>query len=593
MNSDQWKRFVRVVRDEILVAVEAVTQTSELLLEKASDPSLQVSQQIRTDLDSIVSSSKELYQYLRETIDPARNGPTDEAELRTLRHDLRNRLNVIHGPCQFLLMEELREETAAQRRFRETFLNDVGSMRDYADRAVARLNEISGGSGDSQYLQGESPIGGLSEQLALTSHEPIRIRERPIEPARVLIVDDNELNQQMLARFMDYMGHTSEFAANGQEALDQIRAGEFDLILLDILMPVKNGLEVLQELNAEGFLRHMPVLVVSGLDSSQEIIQCIELGAEDFLPRPINLTLLRARVNACLEKKRLREREFSQFFPREIARQVALRPEMLDRGREADVSVLFCDIRNFSRISEKLAPEKTVRWIRDVMEVLSECVLDRQGVLVDYIGDELVAMWGAPTEQPDHSQLAVSAALAMIERLPVLSSKWQSELGMPTHVGIGINSGKAHVGNTGTARRRKYGPLGNTVNLASRVQGASKYLQSSLLVTGESFHQIESGTFSSRRLCTVKVNNIELPVDLYEVAPLGTPESDDLNQSYEHALTAFENQDFRVAASMLGNLLLQYPSDGPSLLLMSRTVNELISQTSASEFNPVWQLPGK
>src|SRR5690606_8209955 len=107
-----------------------------------------------------------------------------------------------------------------------------------------------------------------------------------------------------------------------------------------------------------------------------------------------------------LEKKRLREREFSQFFPKEIARQVALNPEILDEGREADVSVLFCDIRGFSGISEKLPPAEMVRWVRDVMEVLSNCVIDHQGVLVDYIGDELVAMWGAPTAQPDHAELA-------------------------------------------------------------------------------------------------------------------------------------------------------------------------------------------
>jgi len=593
MNSDQWKRFVRVVRDEILIAVEAVTQTSELLLEKSGNPSLQIPAQIRTDLDSILCSSRELYRDLREMIESSGDVPSSEADLRTLRHDLRNRLNAIHGPCQFLLMEDLLTDTAAQQQFQKMFLSDVGSMRDYANQAVARLNELSGPKAEPDSLHGESPVSGLTEQFPLRMNDPILVRDRPIEPARILIVDDNELNQKMLARFMDYMGHTSEFASNGQEALDRIREGDFDLVLLDILMPVKNGIEVLQELNEEGFLRHMPVLVVSGLDSSHEIIQCIELGAEDFLPRPINLTLLRARVNACLEKKRLREREFSQFFPREIARQVALRPEMLDQGREADVSVLFCDIRNFSRISEKLEPEKTVRWVRDVMEVLSECVLDHQGVLVDYIGDELVAMWGAPTEQPDHAHLAVSAALAMSERMPLLSRKWQNELGFPTHVGIGINSGKAHVGNTGTARRRKYGPLGNTVNLASRVQGASKYLQSNLLVTGASFQQIESGEFGSRRLCTVKVNNIELPVDLFEIVPLDTPDWEDLCSSYEQALNAFELQDFRLAASMLGNLLLRYPNDGPSLLLMSRTVNELIRQTPESEFNPVWQLPGK
>ncbi|HUG17759.1 MAG TPA: adenylate/guanylate cyclase domain-containing protein, partial [Planctomycetaceae bacterium] len=274
-------------------------------------------------------------------------------------------------------------------------------------------------------------------------------------------------------------------------------------------------------------------------------------------------------------------------------RQVALRPEMLDEGREADVSVLFCDIRSFSRISEMLPPRDTVRWVRDVMEVQSECVLEHQGVLVDYIGDELVAMWGAPTEQEDHAQLACQAALAMIERLPAISQKWIESTRIPTSIGIGLNSGKAHVGNTGTARRRKYGPLGNTVNLASRVQGATRYLQVGLLVTSDTYHRLNESQFLSRRLCTVKVDNIEKPVDLFQIVPQSTPGWIDLDREYEGALSAFENREFRVAASMLGNLLLAHPNDGPSLLLMSRVVNELIDDRPSAEFDPVWRLPGK
>lgn len=597
MNADQWGRFVHVARTEILIAIEAVTQTSGLLLEQSDDQSLKVPEQVRRDLETIYDSSRELYRFIREIIDSPGSYVTAESDtdkFRTIRHDLRNRLNVIHGPCQFLLMETLPTQTKAQQEFQASFQSDVGHIQEYATQAVGSLNELSQYAHEVVSTSSDNASISSTEHLgALKLGELVKIPDKPVEPAHILVVDDNELNRTMLARFMELMGHVSEFAADGHEALEKIQQTDYDLVLLDIMMPRMNGIAVLQRLNDQGLLRHLPVLVVSGLDSSSEIIQCIELGAEDFLSRPINLTLLRARVNACLEKKRLREREFSQFFPREIARQVALRPEMLDEGREADVSVLFCDIRGFSRISEKLAPEKTVRWIRDVMEVLSECVLDHQGVLVDYIGDELVAMWGAPTQQPDHAQLATQAALEMVERLPEISLKWLPELGMPTQVGIGVNSGKAHVGNTGTARRRKYGPLGNTVNLASRVQGATRFVNSSLLVTGKTFDQLQTDQFYSRRLCTVRVNNIEQPVDLYEIVSLATPDWSEISRRYEQSLDAFEGREFREAASLLGDLLVHQPSDGPSLLLMSRSVNELVKDGDPDDFDPVWTLSEK
>src|SRR5207302_9940389 len=138
-----------------------------------------------------------------------------------------------------------------------------------------------------------------------------------------------------------------------------------------------------------------------------------------------------------------------------------------------------------------------------------------EGVLVDYIGDEIMAMWGAPEEQPNHAQLACNAALSMLDHLPALNQRWQSTLGEPMSLGIGLNSGEAHVGNTGSPRKFKYGPLGNTVNLASRVQGVTKYLRSRLLLTEQTCQEIgrldPQLRARARRVGKVSVVNIDEP----------------------------------------------------------------------------------
>ena len=167
--------------------------------------------------------------------------------------------------------------------------------------------------------------------------------------------------------------------------------------------------------------------------------------------------------------------QFEQFFTPQLATQLEQDPQLLE-GRDAQITLLFADIRGFSRLSEKLGPAKTMSWIQDTMGTLSECVLAADGVLVDYLGDELMAMWGAPIAQVDHADLACRAAKEMIQSLPDISERWQAELGCSVELGIGINSGVARVGNTGSRQKFKYGPLGDTVNVASRVQGASKYL---------------------------------------------------------------------------------------------------------------------
>jgi adenylate cyclase len=290
------------------------------------------------------------------------------------------------------------------------------------------------------------------------------------------------------------------------------------------------------------------------------------------------------------EKAALAQRvQFEQFFTPELSRQLAAEPDLL-KGRDSEVTLLFCDIRGFSRVSERLGTAGTVEWVSDIMEALSECVLAHSGVLVDYIGDELMAMWGAPQVQPEHAQLACRAALDMLSRVPELNDRWRERLGESFGLGIGINTGVARVGNTGSTHKFKYGPLGNSVNLASRVQGATKYLQAKLLITGGTRARLDA-EFETRRLCEVRVVNIAEPVALHELVLPGQLGWSELKDGYEKALAEFEKHDFRSAARILGNLLGQYPDDGPALLLLSRAVQALIEKPA--EFDPVWDLPGK
>jgi adenylate cyclase len=295
-----------------------------------------------------------------------------------------------------------------------------------------------------------------------------------------------------------------------------------------------------------------------------------------------------ARVNE--EQAAIRARtQMEQYFGPGKAAKLVDHPELLV-GRDTEVSVLFCDIRGFSGISEKLGPEKTVKWIGDIMSVLSQCVLDHEGVVLDYIGDELMAMWGAPEDQPDHAKRACRSALAMMECLPGLNERWQSTLGVPLNLGVGINSGVARVGNTGSTMKFKYGALGNTVNLASRVQGATKHLKVPLLITEATQAKLDS-SFATRRLCQVCVVNIKQPVTLYELAAPNNDSWGKLRTGYEDALTLFHKSEFGPATALLGRLIADYPNDGPTLLLLSRAVACLVEEPES--FDPVMVLSGK
>ncbi len=281
--------------------------------------------------------------------------------------------------------------------------------------------------------------------------------------------------------------------------------------------------------------------------------------------------------------------QFEQFFTPTLARELAARPELLD-GKDATITMLFCDIRGFSRISRNLGPAMTLEWVGDVLSTLSDCVLDRHGVLVDYQGDALMAMWGAPRAQDDDAEQACRAALEMLAHLPDLSRRWQETLGEPMGLSVGINTGLARVGNSGSRRKFKYGPLGDTVNVASRVQGAAKYFKTSLLLTRATREQI-GPELPCRRLGLARLQNIAEPVDLYELFPAGDVHSDRLSAAYEDALAAFESGEFRAAARALGRLVNDYPDDGPTYALLARAVTCMVEEPES--FDPAFRLPGK
>ncbi len=490
-----------------------------------------------------------------------------EETLRHARHEARNRLNHLFGIVQLIQMSSPAPEIGRQ----------------VPDLVVALETCLAMVSGTAQIVApAEDPSPSAPPEISVP-HE---------SSGTLLVADDDEENRAILERLLTPQGFEVEFAVNGVEAIERISETAYDAVLLDIQMPEMDGFEVLEKLHETGHLRHTPVIVVTGLQEEQDAVRCIEIGAEDFLSRPIRTELLFARLNASLEKKRLREKVFEQHFTPELARELARNPDpMKMQARQAEVSVLFCDIRGFSTVSERLGPAQTIDWLSGVMGEFSTIVIENGGVLVDYTGDELMAMWGAPNEQPNHAELACRTAIGIMESLEELNANWEPLVGAETRVGIGINTGEALVGNVGTHRKFKYGPLGTVVNLASRVQGATKFLKSPLLLSGNTAEQLPE-EMKTRRLCQVRVQNIHTPVDLHELELPGVPENwSHLTTQYETALTQFEAGHFRQASAILGDVLLHIPHDGPSLQLMRRIVDAMLEDEST--FSPVWNLPGK
>lgn len=410
---------------------------------------------------------------------------------------------------------------------------------------------------------------------------------KPQARAMALVVDDNHEARGDLERKLKRLDYRVVSCESALTALELLEVQRFDVCLLDMNMPEMPGLELIQRIRNSPTAGNPSIIVVSDPAEKFAAADAIDNGADDYLEKPADERLLQARIRSCLRQTDARLAELSKFLPRNVLDRVLSNQNLLEKPSPADVSVIVCDIRGFSRISERVGPVQTIDWISDVMNELSRIILEHGGTIVDYVGDEIMAMWGAPIASPQHAGDACHCAQAIQAAVTQLSQKWRSVIGSDMRVGIGINSGLAVVGNTGSKHRIKYGPLGDTVNVASRVQGATKYLHSSVLITQSTASRIDS-RLRGRRVCSVKVQNIREPVHLFELAICNSSQPSQSCTEYEEALAAFESENHPGAQTILARLLLQDPQDGPAKLLMMRVIQ---SQLGGS-FDPVWTLPG-
>jgi len=305
-------------------------------------------------------------------------------------------------------------------------------------------------------------------------------------PGHLLVVDDNKVNRLLLTRGLEQQGHSVETAENGKRALEMLRAKNFDLVLLDIEMPEMDGFQVLAEMTADPQLREISVIVASSLEGIESVVKCIEMGADDFLTKPVNYTLLRARINASLEKKRLRDQRkelIRRFATSEVADDLEASGFSLG-GKWVEASIMFSDIRSFTTMAESQSPEETIDLLNSYYTLMFDAISGQGGVVNQMIGDGLMAVFGAPLPQSDHCESAVRAALEMLALIDGFNMDRVAQGKKEIHIGIGIASGNVVAGYTGTTHRATYTCVGDTVNLAARLEAYTKVLAQPILIDG-------------------------------------------------------------------------------------------------------------
>ena len=319
------------LRHELRTLLNAIIGYSEMLLEDAEDPGKKV---YIYDLGKIHAAGKQLLALVDEILQPAKiDAARENLDLEAfgakLRHELRTPLNAIIGYSEMLLesaekqgqenfIPDLQKIDAAGRRILGLTNNIVKHSKIQLGEMDTDIEALTSSSGASSLIKDVvSTTGQLAEEATSTKAN---------EQGSLLVVDDNEANRDLLARHLESQGHTVVQAENGRQALGKIQKDKFDLVLLDVMMPEMNGYQVLTHMKNDISWKNIPVIMISALGEMDSVVQCIEIGAEDYLPKPFNPVLLKARINACLEKKRLRDMEQlyakSMELELEIGRQI-------------------------------------------------------------------------------------------------------------------------------------------------------------------------------------------------------------------------------------------------------------------------------
>jgi adenylate cyclase len=491
------RMLLAYVRQEFEAPVSAILGYAEIMIDDAQQ---QGHYSCVSDLRRLNQSALKLKDLVFGLLDPALANRDFADFRRRLRHDLRTPISSIKGLGEMLLEDAQAQGNSAQvcdlEKLLETtarLLAQVDALVDFGGMALPATADRAGTV--STLLK---PVPALSSSLA--SHQA--------RPSRILIVDDTEATRELLARRLRREGHHVVEVANGRNALERVALEIFDLILLDMMMPDLNGYEVLTQLKADVRFRHIPVIVISALDEIHSVVRCIEAGAEDYLSKPFDPVLLRARIGASLEKVQLRqseqaaltelkaEKERSEtlllnILPKSIIPRMH-RGETLIADRFHDVTILFSDIVGFTGMSMRRSASDVVRLLNAIFSAIDRLALEYGIEKIKTIGDAYMAVAGLPEPRDDHPQAIARLALAMQKTVSEVAQQYNEDL----RIRIGVHSGNVVAGVIGT-HKFAYDVWGDTVNTASAME--SHGIPNEIQVSHASFVRLSEHFIFERR----------------------------------------------------------------------------------------------
>jgi len=433
VNDLQTPEAVAELRHELRTPLNLIIGYCEMLLEDATDPAQ------RTSLDQALQAGRQVLERINATVPPSRSTISEE-EIRALVDSLR-------GPQSRVV-----EATTA------LLAPPDGVLDPQFERDVRRIR-----SSAERLLTVEIPTGRGANHAAITVEHPTldTLPAAPVQPAHILVVDDLEDNRAVLERRLRRQGHTVVAASGGHVALELLRRERFDLVLLDVLMPDLDGLAVLERLKADPALRDIPVIMISALDDVASVVRCIERGAEDHLPKPFDPVLLRARISACLEKKRLRdvELEYLQEVRRVIQAATAVEAGSYEAGTLAAVAQRGDELGRLARGFDAMANQVRAREnrLRDQVEALRReieeakqttrgatpheapnlptggVVADRYEILEE-VGSGGMGMVYRALDRELGEQVAIKTLRPELLRDPALVERFKTEIRLARHI---------------------------------------------------------------------------------------------------------------------------------------------------------------
>lgn len=536
------RAFLAHMRHELKTPLNAIIGYSEMLIEDSAEIGRSG---YRQDLEKIHTAGQRLLSQVSDFFDQAKletllQEMDPDALGEKIQRDFRVPLKIVIDQCAKLI------ETVTDRG-PEEFLSDLDHIQTAANKLTSLIDDIvSLPQFEAGNLKPDLEALGVPltvRDAVKTTSLPDAVRLLRTMNGNILIVDDNETNRDVLTRRLNRLGHQVSAAGNGQQTLEMLRAKPYDLVLLDVMMPAPNGYQVLKEIKSDENLRDIPVIMISALDDIRNIGRCIELGAEDYLPKPFDLQILKARVGACLEKKRLREQEvkylrelrqlnedleirnkfirktFGRYLSDEIVTTFLETPDGLKMGGETrNVTILMADLRGFSSLAEKLSPEQVVKLLNIFLGEMAEVIMEYEGLIDEFIGDAILAIFGAPLQRANDAARAVACAVSMQLAMNEVNDQFQ-RVGLPkVAMGIGINTGEVIAGNIGSFKRTKYGVVGNHVNLTARIE--SYTVGGQILISEET----KKGCGDILRIdqqLSVTPKGVSAPMTIHEVGGIG------------------------------------------------------------------------